>query len=90
MIRAQAETCYGQEIGENKTKLLRVCHLLRPGSIQEIHHIKRNFLRKKGTKWHSLVNIIYVIPAHKTKTNNDWGGNFEEKKLRIAFFRIVL
>ena len=47
MIRAQAETCYGQEIGENKTKLLRVCHLLRPGSIQEIHHIKRNFLRKK-------------------------------------------
>ena len=37
VIRAQAETCYGQEIGENKTKLLRVCHLLRPGPIQEIH-----------------------------------------------------
>ena len=88
MIRAQAETCYGQAIGENKTKLLRVRHLLKPGSIQEIHHIKRNFFeRKKGTKWHKLVNILYVIPAHK---NNDWGGNFEEDKLRIAYLRIVL
>ena len=55
MIRAQAETCYGQAIGENKTKLLRVRHLLKPGSIQEIHHIKRNFLREKkeqnGINW---------------------------------------
>ena len=47
-------------------------------------------LRKGRLLWSlDLVNILYVIPAHKTKTNNDWGENFEDDELRIAYLRIV-